>query len=149
MSTVLNPAPARSPADAASRLPVADHDDRTRRHSGEIRKLTSLLDVSLALGSPVNLKSAFHRVLEMLERYPQTSRGDRASPRPGRRLFYKNHWHPNPARRGPARRFASTAGLRQRRPWSAEPARSDARDLVARTARPSGSRSVGSSDDKN
>ena len=80
--------PARSGGDAASRLAVADHDDRTRRHSGEIRKLTSLLDVSQALASPVNLKSAFHRVLEILERYHGTSRSVIALPRDdGRRLF--------------------------------------------------------------
>ena len=88
MSTVIDPVPARSSADATSRLSVADHDDRTRRHSGEIRKLTSLLDVSQALASPVNLKSAFHRVLEMLERYHGTSRSVIALPRDeGRRLF--------------------------------------------------------------
>ena len=67
---------------------MADPDDRTRRHSGEIRKLTSLLDVSQALASPVNLKSAFHRVLEILERYHGTSRSVIALPRDeGRRLF--------------------------------------------------------------
>ena len=88
MSTMLDPEPSRSSGDAASRLSVADHDDRTRRHSGEIRKLTSLLDVSQALASPVNLKSAFHRVLEMLERYHGTSRSVIALPRDeGRRLF--------------------------------------------------------------
>ena len=88
MSTVLDPVPARSTADNTSRLSVADHDDRTRRHSGEIRKLTSLLDVSQALASPINLKSAFHRVLEILERYHGTSRSVIALPRDeGRRLF--------------------------------------------------------------
>jgi Nif-specific regulatory protein len=88
MSTVLDPVPARSAEGAPSRLSVADHDDRTRRHSGEIRKLTSLLDVSQALASPVNLKSAFHRVLEILERYHGTSRSVIALPRDeGRRLF--------------------------------------------------------------
>ena len=88
MSTVLDPTPSRSSGDSASRLSVADHDDRARRHSGEIRKLTSLLDVSQALASPVNLKSAFHRVLEMLERYHGTSRSVIALPRDdGRRLF--------------------------------------------------------------
>ena len=88
MSTVLDPLPVRSSADTTPRLPVADHDDRTRRHSGEIRKLTSLLDVSQALASPVNLKSAFHRVLEILERYHGTSRSVIALPRDdGRRLF--------------------------------------------------------------
>ena len=88
MSTVLDPVPVRSSTDPIPRLPVADHDDRTRRHSGEIRKLTSLLDVSQALASPVNLKSAFHRVLEILERYHGTSRSVIALPRDeGRRLF--------------------------------------------------------------
>ena len=88
MSTVLDPVPARSTADNTSRLSVADYDDRTRRHSGEIRKLTSLLDVSQALASPINLKSAFHRVLEILERYHGTSRSVIALPRDeGRRLF--------------------------------------------------------------
>jgi Nif-specific regulatory protein len=88
MSIVLDPVSPRSSADTTPRLPVADHDDRTRRHSGEIRKLTSLLDVSQALASPVNLKSAFHRVLEILERYHGTSRSVIALPRDeGRRLF--------------------------------------------------------------
>ena len=53
---------------------AADHDDRAARHSGEIRKLTSLLDVSQAISSPVNVRSAFHRVLEILERFHGTSR---------------------------------------------------------------------------
>jgi Nif-specific regulatory protein len=88
MSTVLDSVPVRSSTDTIPRLPVADHDDRTRRHSGEIRKLTSLLDVSQAMASPVNLKSAFHRVLEILERYHGTSRSVIALPRDeGRRLF--------------------------------------------------------------
>jgi Nif-specific regulatory protein len=88
MSTVLDPLPVRSTDDDTSRLSVADDHDRTRRHSGEIRKLTSLLDVSQALASPVNLKSAFHRVLEILERYHGTSRSVIALPRDeGRRLF--------------------------------------------------------------
>jgi Nif-specific regulatory protein len=51
-----------------------DLDERRNRHSGEIRKLTSLLEVSQALSSPVNLKSSFHRVLEILERYHGTGR---------------------------------------------------------------------------
>ena len=90
MSTVLNPAPAPAPATERPRpRPSApDHDDRTRRHSGEIRKLTSLLEVSQALASPPNLKSAFHRVLEILERYHGTSRSVIALPREdGRRLY--------------------------------------------------------------
>jgi Nif-specific regulatory protein len=85
---MLDPELSRSSGDAASRPSVAGSDDRTRRHSGEIRKLTSLLDVSQALASPVNLKLAFHRVLEMLERYHGTSRSVIALPRDeGRRLF--------------------------------------------------------------
>ncbi|HEY7501991.1 MAG TPA: sigma 54-interacting transcriptional regulator [Vicinamibacterales bacterium] len=46
---------------------------------------TSLLDVSQALSSPVNLKSAFHRVLEILERYDATSRSVIALPDDDRR----------------------------------------------------------------
>jgi Nif-specific regulatory protein len=55
------------------RAPAAG-DGGSARHSGEVRKLTSLLDVSQALSSPVNIKSAFHRVLEILERYHGTGR---------------------------------------------------------------------------
>ncbi len=85
MSTVIDPAPA---AERTRLRPSApDLDDRTRRQSGEIRKLTSLLDVSQALASPANLKSAFHRVLEILERYHGTGRSVIALPREdGRRL---------------------------------------------------------------
>jgi Nif-specific regulatory protein len=62
--------------------------DRAARHGGEIRKLTSLLDVSQALSSPANVKSAFHRVLEILERYHDTGRSVIALPadEDGRRL---------------------------------------------------------------
>jgi len=87
MSTVLDPTPlpANDPGDIP--LSLRDVDERTRRHSGEVRKLTSLLDVSQALASPVNLKSAFHRVLEILERYHGTGRSTIAIPREeGRRL---------------------------------------------------------------
>ena len=88
MSTVLDPAPTPSPERPRPRPPVPDPDDRTRRQSGEIRKLTSLLEVSQALASPPNLKSAFHRVLEILERYHGTSRSVIALPREdGRRLY--------------------------------------------------------------
>ncbi len=85
MSTVLDAAPA---AERTRMRPAPpDLDDRTRRQSGEIRKLTSLLDVSQALASPANLKSAFHRVLEILERYHGTGRSVIALPREdGRRL---------------------------------------------------------------
>jgi len=88
MSTVLDPAPAPAPERQRQRPSLADPDDRTKRHSGEVRKLTSLLEVSQALASPPNLKSAFHRVLEILERYHGTSRSVIALPREdGRRLY--------------------------------------------------------------
>src|SRR5688500_18167590 len=87
MSTVLDPAP--TPAtDRARARPSTDADDRTRRQSGEIRKLTSLLEVSQALASPPNLKSAFHRVLEILERYHGTTRSVIALPRDDARRLY-------------------------------------------------------------
>jgi Nif-specific regulatory protein len=73
MSTTLDPA--ISGSGRRPRRPAAPHlDERRNRHGGEIRKLTSLLEVSQALSSPVNLKSAFHRVLEILERYHGTGR---------------------------------------------------------------------------
>jgi Nif-specific regulatory protein len=87
MSTVLDPVPLPAGDRSAMRAAMRDSDDRTRRHSGEVRKLTSLLDVSQALSSPVNLKSALHRVLEILERYHGTGRSVIALPRDdGRRL---------------------------------------------------------------
>ena len=76
MSTVLDPATV-----PGARGPKPAEDDSTIRHSGEVRKLTSLLDVSQALSSPVNLKSAFHRVLEILERYHGTGRSVISLPR--------------------------------------------------------------------
>jgi Nif-specific regulatory protein len=88
MSTVLDPVAAPATARHHLRPSVPDPDDRTKRQSGEVRKLTSLLEVSQALASPPNLKSAFHRVLEILERYHGTSRSVIALPRDdGRRLF--------------------------------------------------------------
>ena len=75
--------------DQSGRRPLAaGPDDRAARHGGEIRKLTSLLDVSQALSSPVNVKSAFHRVLEILERYHGTGKSVICLPREedGRRL---------------------------------------------------------------
>ena len=88
MSSALDPAEVPSTPRTRLRPSVPDLDDRTRRQSGEIRKLTSLLDVSQALASPANLKSAFHRVLEILERYHGTGRSVIALPREdGRRLF--------------------------------------------------------------
>jgi Nif-specific regulatory protein len=87
MSTVIDPSPAFTDR-ARPRPPAPDSDDRAGRHSGEIRKLTSLLDVSQALASPPNLKSAFHRVLEILARYHGTTRSVIALPREdGHRLY--------------------------------------------------------------
>jgi Nif-specific regulatory protein len=43
--------------------------------SGEIRKLTSLLEVSQALSSATNFRASLHRVLEILERSHDTVRG--------------------------------------------------------------------------
>jgi Nif-specific regulatory protein len=87
MSTVLDPASPPGGKRGATNAEAPGADDRSRRHSGEIRKLTSLLDVSQALSSPVNLRSAFHRVLEILERYHGTGRSVIALPREdGRRL---------------------------------------------------------------
>ena len=86
MSSALNPFPLPG-VDRSIRAPMRDTDDRTARQGGEVRKLTSLLDVSQALSSPVNIKSAFHRVLEILERYHNTSRSVIALPREdGKRL---------------------------------------------------------------
>jgi Nif-specific regulatory protein len=88
MSTVLDEPPAPAGDRTRLRSTGPDADDRTRRQSGEIRKLTSLLDVSQALASPANVKSAFHRVLEILERYHGTGRSVIALPREdGRRLY--------------------------------------------------------------
>jgi len=80
MSSALNPFPLPGP-DRSLRSTSRDTDDRTARQGGEVRKLTSLLDVSQALSSPANIKSAFHRVLEILERYHGTSRSVIALPR--------------------------------------------------------------------
>src|SRR3954465_2571711 len=38
------------------------------RPTGEIRKLTSLLEVSQALSNAINFKASLHRVLEILEK---------------------------------------------------------------------------------
>jgi Nif-specific regulatory protein len=87
MSTALDPArlPARDRATARPALPGPD--DRPARQSGEVRKLTSLLEVSQALATPANIKSAFHRVLEILERHHGTERSVIALARDdGRRL---------------------------------------------------------------
>jgi Nif-specific regulatory protein len=86
MSIALDQSGRRAAPGPAS--PAAGGDDRAARHSGEIRKLTSLLDVSQALASPINVKSAFHRVLEILERFHGTSRSVIALPsdEDGRRL---------------------------------------------------------------
>src|SRR4029450_5040771 len=86
MSSVLDPAAAANHRPNL-RPGGSEPDDRSRRHSGEIRKLPSPPEVSQPLPSPPNLKSAFHRVLEILERYHGTSRSVIALPRDdGRRL---------------------------------------------------------------
>src|SRR5215510_9171570 len=43
-------------------------DLRSGRPTGEIRKLTSLLEVSQALANATNFKASLHRVLEILEK---------------------------------------------------------------------------------
>ncbi len=101
MSTAFDSAPRRaapgSPGDDAGTPPsradtgarrAAAPDDRAARHSGEVRKLTSLLEASQALSSPINVKSAFHRVLEILERFHGTGRSVISLPsdEDGRRL---------------------------------------------------------------
>ena len=126
MST--DPIPRRPRPTARPRLrpSVPDLDDRTRRQSGEIRKLTSLLDVSQALASPANLKSAFHRVLEILERYHGTGRSVIALPREdGRRLFCTR---PSAsARRIPTRRSAARWPSRSSRAAGRSSSRASAR----------------------
>jgi len=87
VSTLIEPASSSATARTRPR-PAADPDDRTRRQSGEIRKLTTLLEVSQALASPPNIKSAFHRVLEILERFHGTSRSVIALPRDEARRLY-------------------------------------------------------------
>ena len=47
---------------------TAQFDLGTGRPSGEIRKLTSLLEVSQALANATNFKASLHRVLEILEK---------------------------------------------------------------------------------
>ena len=42
---------------------------RLTNHTGEIRKLTTLVETSQALSGTLNLKSALHKVLEILERH--------------------------------------------------------------------------------
>src|SRR6188508_825995 len=58
--TTLNEARA---AGAAARVDLG-----SGRPSGEIRKLTSLLEVSQALANATNFKASLHRVLEILEK---------------------------------------------------------------------------------
>src|SRR3954465_3698799 len=46
----------------------ARYDLGSGRPTGEIRKLTSLLEVSQALANATNFKASLHRVLEILEK---------------------------------------------------------------------------------
>src|SRR5438105_15146798 len=46
----------------------AGHVDVGVRQSGEIRKLTSLVEISQALANATNFKASLHRVLEILEK---------------------------------------------------------------------------------
>ena len=48
---------------------IAPMPDEHPSHRDEIRKLTSLVDVSQALSGTLNLRSGLHRVLEILERH--------------------------------------------------------------------------------
>src|SRR5881409_2748683 len=58
--------PGSTPPDAPG---GSSHFDLgTGRPSGEIRKLTSLLEVSQALANATNFKASLHRVLEILEK---------------------------------------------------------------------------------
>src|SRR5919197_3158743 len=52
----------------------AGHVDAGVRQSGEIRKLTSLVEISQALSSAINFKAALHRVLEILEKSHDAAR---------------------------------------------------------------------------
>jgi hypothetical protein len=45
------------------------------RHSREVRRLSTLLDVSQAMSGTLNIKSALHRVLEILARHHGAVRG--------------------------------------------------------------------------
>src|SRR5262249_60639939 len=54
-----------------SRPPAADADARTR----EIRRLSTLLEVSQALSGTLNVKGSLHRVLEILARHHGVVRG--------------------------------------------------------------------------
>ena len=61
MNTMSTPLSAQTTANS-------QFDLGTGRPSGEIRKLTSLLEVSQALANATNFKAALHRVLEILEK---------------------------------------------------------------------------------
>ena len=49
-------------------LSVRRMDIGPARQSGEIRKLTSLVEISQALSSAIHFKASLHRVLEILEK---------------------------------------------------------------------------------
>jgi Nif-specific regulatory protein len=65
-ATISEPHPSRS---------TAQFDLGSGRPSGEIRKLTSLLEVSQALANATNFKASLHRVLEILQKSHDAVRG--------------------------------------------------------------------------
>ncbi len=51
------------------KIAIAQGASRMTDHTGEIRKLTTLVETSQALSGAFNLKAALHKVLEILERH--------------------------------------------------------------------------------
>ena len=47
----------------------------TLEASREIRRLSTLLDISQALSGTLDIRQAFHQVLEILERHHRVARG--------------------------------------------------------------------------
>ena len=84
MSTALDPVPFPASDRGAMRPAMRESDERTRRHSGEVRKLTSLLDISRALSSPV-IEVGVAIISEILERYHGTGRNATLPREDGRR----------------------------------------------------------------
>src|SRR5881396_3322513 len=57
-----------APMSAVEKTGGTSHVDVGARQSGEIRKLTSLVEISQALSSAIHFKASLHRVLEILEK---------------------------------------------------------------------------------